>query len=150
EILNRMDESFEIIGGIRNFRKNQSVAQKIKLNLHFVGASENVIPSVVLKMGNLSTFSAQHAAPNAAQSFIVKGVEYFIPFGELVDIEGEKAKINSELLYLKGFLESVQAKLRNERFVGSAPQQVIENERNKESDTLHKIALLEDRLSRLN
>ncbi|NBX39021.1 MAG: hypothetical protein EBR54_06375, partial [Flavobacteriia bacterium] len=64
--------------------------------------------------------------------------------------EGEKAKINSELLYLKGFLESVQAKLRNERFVGSAPQQVIENERNKESDTLHKIALLEDRLSRLN
>ena len=150
EILNRMDESFEIIGGIRNFRKNQSVAQKVKLNLHFVETSENVIPSVVLKMANLSIFSALLAAPKEAHSFIVKGVEYFIPFGELVDVEGEKAKINSELQYLKGFLEAVQAKLRNERFVGSAPQEVIENERNKESDALQKMALLEERLSRLN
>jgi valyl-tRNA synthetase len=80
---------------------------------------------------------------------MVQGIEYFIPFGEMVDIEAEKEKINSELVYLHGFLDSVQVKLKNERFVNSAPKQVIDNELKKESDTLQKIALLNDRLTRL-
>ena len=80
---------------------------------------------------------------------MVQGIEYFIPFGEMVDIEAEKEKINSELVYLHGFLDSVQVKLKNERFVNSAPKQVIDNEIKKESDTLQKIALLNDRLTRL-
>jgi valyl-tRNA synthetase len=80
---------------------------------------------------------------------MVQGVEYFIPFGEMVDVEAEKEKINAELVYLDGFLKSIHSKLQNERFVGSAPKPVIDNELKKEADTLQKIALLKDRLARL-
>ena len=106
--------------------------------------------SVILKMANLSAFSSQAAKPDGTHCFMVKGVEYFIPFGELVDVEAEKEKITAEIDYLKGFLQSVQNKLKNERFVGSAPPQVIENERNKEKDALQKMELLEQRLAGLN
>jgi valine--tRNA ligase len=46
-------------------------------------------------------------------------------------------------------LKSVQAKLSNEKFVNSAPAQVVENERKKESDTLAKIETLTQSLKKL-
>jgi valyl-tRNA synthetase len=54
--------------------------------------------------------------------------------------------LQEELDYYKGFLKSVEAKLSNERFVSSAPEKVIANERQKQADALAKIAILEDRL----
>lgn len=150
DIATRMQEAFDIISGVRHFRKTQAIAQKVKLALITVGTGQTSMQSVILKMANLSAFSSQAVKPDGAHCFMVKGVEYFIPFGELVDIEAEKEKITAEIDYLKGFLQSVQNKLKNERFVGSAPPQVIENERNKEKDALQKMELLEQRLAGLN
>jgi valyl-tRNA synthetase len=150
DIATRMQEAFDIISGVRHFRKTQAIAQKVKLALITVGTGQTSLQSVILKMANLSAFSSQTTKPDGAHCFMVKGVEYFIPFGELVDVEAEKEKITAEIDYLKGFLQSVQNKLKNERFVGSAPPQVIENERNKEKDALQKMELLEQRLAGLN
>ena len=47
-------------------------------------------------------------------------------------------------------LKSVQKKLDNERFVNSAPEKVVEIEKKKQSDTLLKISLLEEKLSNLS
>jgi valyl-tRNA synthetase len=149
EVLNRMQVSFDVITGVRNFRKEQTVANKVKLTLNYVVDKGNIIPSVILKMANLVSFSCIDNLPTGAYCFMVQGVEYFIPFGEMVDVEVEKEKINAELVYLQGFLDAVHAKLKNERFVNSAPKPVIDNELKKESDTLQKIALLQDRLTRL-
>ena len=83
-------------------------------------------------------------------SFLVQGNEYFVPFGEDIDIESERKKIQEELTYTKGFLRSVQAKLHNEKFVAGAPQLVVDMEKKKESDALTKINLLEDKIKDLN
>ena len=69
-----------------------------------------------------------------------------MPFGEQIDIEAEKKKIEEELNYTKGFLKSVQGKLQNEKFMAGAPEAVVTNERNKEADALQKIAILEEKL----
>jgi valyl-tRNA synthetase len=53
------------------------------------------------------------------------------------------------LTYTKGFLKSVQGKLKNERFVAGAPEQEVAVERKKEADALAKIALLEEKLKAL-
>lgn len=149
-VLNQMQASFDVITAVRNFRKEQSVGNKVKLSLIYVGTKKNVIASVVLKMANLVSISSQDMPPSRANCFMIGGVEYFIPFGEMVDVDAEKEKISQELTYLRGFLASVQGKLNNERFVNSAPKAVIDNERKKESDTLQKMALLQERMTRLN
>ena len=72
--------------------------------------------------------------------------EFFIPIGKAVKPEEERKKLTQELEYVKGFLNSVEKKLSNERFVSNAPNKVIELERKKASDAQHKIALLSKRL----
>ena len=53
------------------------------------------------------------------------------------------------MAHQQGFLESVDKKLSNEKFVAGAPEQVIANERNKEADALAKIATIEQSLASL-
>jgi valyl-tRNA synthetase len=40
--------------------------------------------------------------------------------------------------------------LQNEKFVASAPEQVVQIERKKEEDALSKIAILEEKIAALN
>jgi valyl-tRNA synthetase len=100
-------------------------------------------------MGNLSVFEYVSEKMQQANSFIVEGVEYFIPFGDSVDVAAEIKKMEEELKYTQGFLKSVQGKLSNERFVAGAPAQVLDLERKKEADALGKIQLLEEKLASL-
>ncbi|MEN9421649.1 MAG: hypothetical protein RLZZ107_1126, partial [Bacteroidota bacterium] len=102
-----------------------------------------------VKMGNLSVLAYVQEKVAQANSFIVDGIEFYVPFGEAIDLDAEKEKIQEELEYTKGFLKSVQGKLSNEKFVSGAPDQVVANERKKEADALHKIGLLEAKLKEL-
>jgi valyl-tRNA synthetase len=151
-VLSKFTIAEEVITNIRNVRKNNNIANKVKLEL-FVRKNKDVdtaFDSVIVKMGNLSLMEYVSEKVNNANSFIVDGSEYFIPFGDTIDVEAEKEKINEELTYTKGFLKSVQGKLKNERFVAGAPEQVVAVERKKEADALAKIALLEEKLASLN
>ncbi|MBP3497776.1 MAG: hypothetical protein J6K33_08090, partial [Alistipes sp.] len=54
-----------------------------------------------------------------------------------------------DLAYYEGFLASVMKKLSNERFVNSAPAQVVANERAKQADAEAKIAAIREQLAAL-
>ena len=84
-----------------------------------------------------------------SNSFIVDSNEYYIPFGDTIDLVAEKVKMQEELNYTKGFLQSIQKKLQNEKFMAGAPEQVVLSERKKESDALNKIAILEEKLAEM-
>ena len=79
----------------------------------------------------------------------MKSTEFFVPLTGVVDVESELLKLNEELNYTKGFLASVEKKLSNERFVNSAPEQVVNIERKKQSDALSKITVLEAQIKSL-
>ena len=111
-----------------------------------VSEKSNVLDAVLQKMGNLSEIKRQAERIEGAHCFMVRGIEYYIPFGELVDVEMERKKIEEEIAYTNGFLKSVQGKLSNDRFVSSAPAQVVEVERKKEADALQKLKTLQERL----
>jgi valyl-tRNA synthetase len=82
-----------------------------------------------------------------SKTFISKGYKFFIITGEIANEGEEREKLLKELEYTKGFLASVDKKLSNEKFVASAPVNVLENERKKRDDALSKIAMLEQSLS---
>ncbi|MCD8186680.1 MAG: hypothetical protein LUD68_09665 [Rikenellaceae bacterium] len=84
-----------------------------------------------------------------AASFIVKSTEYFVPLTDHLNVEQELAKLRSELEYQQGFLNSVMAKLDNERFVQGAPAKVVENERAKKADAQAKIKAIQERIDQL-
>jgi valyl-tRNA synthetase len=149
--LTAFEKAENIISHIRTIRKNNNIANKVKLEMYVRAESttQTEFDAVISKMGNLSVFEYVAEKMQQANSFIVEGVEYFIPFGDTVDVEAEIKKMEEELGYTKGFLKSVQGKLSNERFVAGAPAQVLELERKKEADALGKIQLLEEKLASL-
>ena len=141
----------EVVSAVRNIRKQKNLAQKEALELKVV-RDENYpaeYEAVIAKMANLSavTFVTEKNPMDAA--FIVKTTQYFVPMGDNIDREAEIAKLEKDLAYQQGFLATVMKKLSNERFVSSAPAQVVENEQNKKRDAEAKIAAIEAQLAAL-
>ncbi|WP_420321846.1 valine--tRNA ligase [Flagellimonas sp.] len=150
-IIADFDFAAEVISGIRTIRKEKNIPQKDALELSILN-SEKVsgkMDAVITKLGNLSAIISVDSGLDGALSFRVKSNEYFIPISGAVDVEAEIKKIMEELNYTRGFLQSVQKKLSNERFVNNAPEQVVAIEKKKAADAEAKIETLEKSLASL-
>ena len=150
-LLARFALATEVITNIRNVRKQKNIAQKNALTLNVI-EDENYpkeYAPVIAKMCNLETIEAITEKDPTADAFIVKTTQYFVPMGDQIDVEAEMKKLTDELTYLEGFLASVMKKLSNERFVQSAPEKVVANERAKQSDAEAKIAAIKERMAAL-
>ena len=141
----------EIVSGIRTIRKEKNIAFKDTVELMVLN-NENVdskYDTVISKMGNVSEMKTVSEAVEGALTFRVLSNEYFIPMEGSIDVEAEIVKLTEELKYTEGFLKSVQGKLKNERFVNNAPEQVVASEKKKEADALAKIETIKASLSSL-
>ena len=150
-LLSRFALLQEAVSAIRNIRKQKNIPQKEAIELKVV-LDENYpseAEAVLVKMGNLSAITPVTEKNPTDAGFIVKTTQYFIPMGDNVNIEEEIAKLEKDLAYYEGFLTSVMKKLSNERFVSSAPAQVVANERAKQADAEAKIAAIKEQLSAL-
>ena len=138
----------EIIGGIRNFRKEKNISFKEGISLYVnTTADEFNYEASILKLGGVNEIHYSSAPDDLlGGSFRINNLEFFIPTNAAEDPEAEKAKLTEELRYTRGFLASVEKKLANERFVANAPAQVIDLERKKAADAIEKISLLEKSL----
>lgn len=150
-ILDQFEKVKEIIAGVRTIRQEKNIAIKqqlstyLRANSKFNGGNE----AIIVKLAGLDRLSYVDAKIDGAASFMVGTIEVYVPLEGLIDAAEEKAKLIEELNYTKGFLESVMKKLNNERFVNSAPANVVDLERKKQADALDKIKTLEERISSL-
>jgi valyl-tRNA synthetase len=152
KILARFALAQEIITALRNVRREKNIAQKEALTLNYI-ADENYpkeYEDVIVKMGNLKAINTVTEKDATAAAFIVKTTQYFVPMEGKIDVEAELKKLNDDLTYYEGFLASVMKKLSNERFVSSAPEKVVANERAKQADAEAKIAALKEQIAALS
>jgi valyl-tRNA synthetase len=145
--------AFDVVTEIRNTRNTKNLSPKEALTLQVKKSDQ--LPSeqfwsVVRKLANLSNIEFIQEVPSTSgTSFLVRSAEFFIPLEGKVDREKEKEAILKEIEYQKGFLAIVDKKLTNEKFVNSAPPQVVDVERRKKADAEAKIRALEENLRRL-
>ena len=151
QVLARFALAQEVITAVRNIRKQKNIAQKEALALNYI-ADENFpaeYASVIAKMGNIKAIAATEEKDATAAAFIVKTTQYFVPMEGNIDKEAELKKLSDDLAYYEGFLQSVMKKLSNERFVSSAPEKVVANERAKQADAEAKIAAIKAQMEAL-
>ena len=150
EIVKAFEAVKEVIGGIRTIRLQKNIAQKETLELQVVGANPvATFNSVIAKLCNLTAVSAVENKADGSASFMVGTTEYAVPLGSLINVEEELKKLEADLKYNEGFLQSVLKKLSNEKFVSKAPAAVIEMERKKQADAESKIAALKESIAAL-
>lgn len=149
DIIEAFERVKEIISGVRNIRNENGIAQKELLELKVKGDYDQEFNHCITKMANLSLIESTDVKIDGAVTFMVKSAEFYIELGDLVDVEEELKKLNEELEYNRGFLNSVMKKLSNEKFVSGAPEKVVNIEKQKKEDAETKIKVLEERIASL-
>ncbi len=151
-VLNHAALSFNVVSEIRNLRNLKGLSPKESLTL-YLKAAETILDksfiAVIQKLSNIHEVLFTKNSIDQAATFLVGTTEFFVPLAGKTDAVKERETILKELEYLQGFLVSVEKKLSNEKFVNSAPPNVIEMERKKKEDAEVKIKSLEENLKGL-
>ena len=152
ELLKAFENKKEVVSAIRKIKKEKNIPQREMLVLYVKKNKQpymEKLDPVVEKLAGVKQINFVKDKVEGTVNFIVSAVEYFVPLGELVDKEEEISKLEKELEYTKGFLNSVMKKLSNERFVSNAPANVVELENKKKAEAETKIAAIEEQLKAL-
>ena len=150
ELIATFEDVKEAVSGIRKIRKEKNIAFKDAIEFSVQENDKGFdakFNSILIKLGNLSKLNLVKEEVNGAASFRVKSTNFYIPLDGFIDVEEELKKLEEELKYTKGFLNSVIKKLSNERFVNSAPEAVVAKEKAKQADAESKIKVLEERIA---
>ena len=139
----------EIIAGVRSIRLQKNIPNKEMLDLQINGEHNGAFDAVIRKLCNLTTLEMVSEKAAGSISFLAGTTEYAVPMGNLINAEEEIAKMEAEIIYFEGFLNSVMKKLSNERFVANAKPEVVEAERRKQADAESKIASLKEGIAGL-
>ncbi len=151
-LLEEFEYAKEVIGAVRNIRKEKNIPFRDSLSLKVLRGEDGYFARfnpVLIKMANLESVEEAPEKVDQAISFFVKSTEFFIPMQGSVNVEEEIARLNAELDYARGFLTSVMKKLGNDRFVNSAPAKVVEMEQQKKADAEAKIKVLSESIANL-
>jgi len=151
-LLQNFELTKRVVENIRRLRAEKNIPQKNLLSLFILQKKPqtcNEMEEVIVKLGNLDTIQYVNDKIDNSLSFIENNIEYFIPFGEYLDKDEEIKKLEEELKYTQGFLQSVLKKLGNKKFVAGAPEAVVAMERKKQQDAENKIFLLTSKIAEL-
>jgi len=153
EILKQGTLLQELITAVRDTRNKNQLKTKDTIKLWIDSrhhAFYELTEHILRKQVNAETIGYTEVARQGAISLVVQTDKLYIETAIAnVDTTGQKLQMEKERDYLVGFLQSVEKKLGNERFVQNAKPEIIEAERKKQADAIAKIKAIEESLSLL-
>ncbi len=152
-ILKQAETAKEIISRVREVRAQAGISPNEAVAMCAItnnAAAYDFFKPLVTKLANLSAFDFVTEEADNAKTFLVGTDKFFLHIQTEINPEEERKKLTDEINYLRGFIQSVQKKLGNERFVAGAPAEVVEKEKQKLSDGEMKLKALEESLEKLN
>jgi valyl-tRNA synthetase len=153
---------FELVcaaaSGIRQVRSDYAVAPSTRVDATVVAPAgsdaRRVLGEEADLLGRLTraTVSTADAVPAGAAAHVVLGggAELVVPLGGIIDLDKERAKLTKEHAEVEKQLASARARLANEKFVASAPPQVIEGARTSERQLSERRDQLAGKLAALS
>jgi valyl-tRNA synthetase len=104
----------------------------------------------ITTLGRLSSARAGKDIPKGSAQFIVEEAVAALPLGDVIDLAKERARLEKELKKAEAEMRQFDAKLANENFVSRAPEDVIEEQKEKRAEAAAVKARLEEALKRLS
>jgi valyl-tRNA synthetase len=147
----------EIVYRIRNIRGEMNIPPDKQAAVIFKTGNSGITTLIeredinlraLAKLNSIKTDPDYTPDPTDA-SAVISELEIFMPLKELIDIEKEKARLEKELHKIRGELDRIDKKLKNENFISKAPSDIIDKERNKRSEYTDILEKLEINLNKL-
>ncbi len=146
----------DIIKAVRNVKTNVGCApsKKVELYVYSENAKRGIQlnKSCILKLAGASEIKfieSLEEAPAKSVSQVCDICTLYIPLGELVDIEKERARLNDELEKVNFEIQRASGKLSNARFVEKAPKALVDEERAKFNKYVEMKKKIEDQIAEL-
>ena len=127
----------DLVTAIRSVRAEMNIPPATLTPLVLAGASAETKEraqrwsDVVKRMARLADISFADRAPEGAVQLLVRGEVAALPLKGVIDLSAEKARLDKEMAKADADIKRVDAKLANEKFVANAPEEIVEEEKEK-------------------
>jgi valyl-tRNA synthetase len=157
KIEKQMETVMEIINRVRNIRGEMNIAPSKKLKVMISapdGEAMKLVDQSAVYIKTLANLESVAAAPGAeepkgAATAVVGSMKVFVLLEGMIDVAGERARLEKELARVSKDLSVVQKKLANSDFREKAAAVVVEKEEEKYKQFMEKHAVLEAAIGRL-
>ncbi|HEY8006624.1 MAG TPA: valine--tRNA ligase [Methylocella sp.] len=145
----------DLISEIRSVRAEMNVPAAAQIPLVLVNASPEAKSraetwdETLKRLARLSDISFAADPPEKSVQMIVRKTLAALPLQGIVDIAAEQARLAKEIAKLTGEAGKIESKLNNADFVSRAPEEVIEENRERLSEALSRAEKLEAARTRL-
>ena len=100
-------------------------------------------------MARLGDISFADQPPEGAVQLLVRGEVAALPLKGVIDFSAEQARLEKEIVKADADIKRVDAKLGNEKFVANAPEEIVEEEKEKREAAVARKAKNLEALQRL-
>jgi valyl-tRNA synthetase len=155
EAQGEMDWLIALVSEVRSIRAEVNAPPGARLSLALIGAAPSTLERLarhrplILTLARLAEVEAAAAAPQGSVPFVIGEATGALAVAEHIDVAAERARLTKEIATLGADAERTAKKLANPDFVARAPEEVVEENRERLADAEAAIAKLEAALGRL-
>ncbi|MDD7338829.1 MAG: valine--tRNA ligase [Ruminococcus sp.] len=150
---NEMEKIMEAVRAIRNRRAEMNVAPSKKAKYFVATADKETFEFAGVFMKRLASASEVEVGDrfdiDGAVAIVTSDAKIYIPMGELIDFEAERARLNKEKDKALKELDFIDKKLNNPGFVSKAPEAVVQGQRDAAAKLRDKVAMLDESIAKL-
>jgi valyl-tRNA synthetase len=143
----------DLVTAIRSVRAEMNITAAIPLVLAGVSAETRARAErwaeFIKRLARVSEISSAAAAPQGSVQLVVRGEMAALPLKGVIDLAAERARLAKEMQKADADIARVDTKLGNANFVARAPEEVVEEEKEKREEAAARKAKIAEALERL-
>jgi valyl-tRNA synthetase len=145
----------DLVTAIRSVRAEMNIPPATLMPLVLSGASAETQDraqrwnDVVKRLARLAEISFAAEPPQGAVQLLVRGEFASLPLKGVIDLGAEKTRLDKEIVKADADIKRVDAKLSNEKFVANAPEELVEEEKEKREAAVERKTRILEALERL-
>lgn len=145
----------DLISDIRSIRSETNVPGGTQVPLVLVRASDATRAAVeawapmIERLARLSAIEFADQAPGQSAQIIVRGEVAALPLAGIIDLDAERGRLNKELAKLDQDIAAVERKLGNPDFMSRAPEEIVEENRERKAAAEARKLKIKEALERL-
>jgi valyl-tRNA synthetase len=150
-----IDWMVKLIAETRSTRAELNVPPSAKIPLLLIGADDATqarleqYQGLIDRMGRLEYSTSAKEAPKGSVTFVLDGATVALPLEGVVDLPAEAARLKKDIGKLEAEIAKMEAKLGNASFVEKAPEDVVDELRERCEETAANAAKLNHALKQI-
>jgi valyl-tRNA synthetase len=145
----------DLVTAIRSVRVEMNIPPATMLPLVLADASPQTVirakhwSDFIKRLARVADISFADTVPQGAVQLVVRGEVAALPLKGVIDLSAERTRLDKEMAKADADIARVDAKLNNANFVARAPEEVVDEEKEKREEAQARKVKIAEALERL-